>query len=581
MPRRKHYFKVPQAKRHAPERESRVVDCALTGSPEGISNSSTSLAFEGDSREKPPLFACSSQRRRIDFSSLQSENHPEQIFESPPVLFGGTLSYNPIKFPSSPLARGDFEPDTLIVESCKLNHTIQQKPSKLADFLEEKTLGPKELEAHIKGGECSEAIARPKVDELCDPPFKIDSEYEQLVAHSERPVFVPLMKEIPLKTTAKLTQHVTNEAYPLEVNKIEDWVYVSIPMIFVDAEENGRDRPEMNLYQIEYKTLKKIMSQALEIDSASNSRQYEIFREKFKIQMNFLRLSETVTSKDQSELDCWKSLVKYMDITETVLSMIESHETDEEYKDVCGEGISFDIIRRFTNDPRTHILKDYEKCSWRGIVSYSQLKNKRDLVEQARLENNDTDLNRIYYILGHFLRTILFDKSKLCNTVAKIFNITLVFVEIAQQSKPVSGYSLDTCVINNLAGFLIDILIRTRNISRWRRLKYSKLMLSDMAYNYDRGHNIMVALCQLETPRERIQKLIGILKKHEKLKQLFSIKMYDEYERILGKQEREIFGEKYYFFDLVFLKNFLESDIFQRLIKDPQQYIELLQSEKL
>lgn len=325
-------------------------------------------------------------------------------------------------------------------------------------------------------------------------------------------------------------------------------VVINLPLIYVSANEDQYTDESIDNYRVlPFDRLAEIMHVAIKIAGADRD----------------------------SEMNIWKTLtdllMRYNDgkREEPVLAFLDfisnaSHDLqiDDEYTDSTQPCITFDVIRRYENDPSTGLLisSDPDPCD--GLQLYSQT-NDDERVMRIRKERNDTDMNRFHYCLTAFEKTLRFLPGYVYNRTVKVINLALAHLCLISASHPIEGYSSNDLKSNVLA-YIIDVVIRSRVIQAWQRDPASRVLMSDLTKNYDK-ENVLIALCKLKGPKERAKLLLHEFSKTPECAELCEQLSYESYEQLLEQCRRPINGRDYYTFDNQFLLELLKLNSFEAM----------------
>lgn len=313
-------------------------------------------------------------------------------------------------------------------------------------------------------------------------------------------------------------------------------VIVQVPMICVNCDDRGEDRAIKNFRVIPYETLERLMTVAKQIETASHADQMKI-SERF------------VTDMVSSNKHCRDNQLMYNFIT-MCGDWGRSIDVADTFVDASTEGISFDPIRKYEND-RTGVLVRHTHTAWHGRYFYSQFGDDVALIARVRREMNETDLNQMHYMLECLEKSLLFHKTRLYSHSVKVSNLCLFYLSLISNSLPVENMC-DTDLRNNFTGTMIDVIVRTRVITKWRLHHCSKSLIQDIVQNYDPTIP-MVAICRLETPRERADYILKSLSKCDEVRKALAGLSYDEYEKALKQSVYTVNGEEYYVFKSEFV----------------------------
>lgn len=325
-------------------------------------------------------------------------------------------------------------------------------------------------------------------------------------------------------------------------------VIVPVPMICVNCDDLQDDRAVNNYRVIRYDVLEELMNKAKHIETAGYIDQLEI-SERFVKDM----IDSNKQSKDTEHmLNC---VTVFGDLGRSI-------DVDDTFIDASTEGITFDPIRMYKND-KTGLLVRHSHTTWRGMSFYSQFGDDEQLKARVRREMNETDLNQMYYMLECFEKSLLFHKTRVCNHTVKVTNLCLFYLSLIDNSRPIENVC-DTDLKNNIMGYLVDVVVRSRVITKWRLNPCSKNLILDMVRNYnDRNH--MVMMCKLETPRERAEYILKALSESPETHKAVSNLSYSEYEKVLEQSAYTINDIRYYVFKSRFIHGIVATQGFATL----------------
>lgn len=325
-------------------------------------------------------------------------------------------------------------------------------------------------------------------------------------------------------------------------------VIVPVPMICVNCDDLQDDQAIKNYRVIRYDVLQELMNKAKHIEAAGYIDQLEI-SERFVKDM----IDSNKQSKDTEHmLNC---VTMFGDLGRSI-------DVDDTFVDASTEGITFDPIRVYKND-KTGLLVSHAHTTWRGLSFYSQFGDDEPLKARVRREMNETDLNQMYYMLECFEKSLLFHKTRVCNYTVKVTNLCLFYLSLIDNSRPIENMC-DTDLKNNIMGYLIDVVVRSRVITKWRLNPCSKNLILDMVRNYN-DQNHMVVMCKLETPRERAEYILKALSESPETHKVVANLSYGEYEKVLEQSAYAINGSRYYVFKSEFVHSIVATQGFATL----------------
>lgn len=372
-----------------------------------------------------------------------------------------------------------------------------------------------------------------------------------------------------IMTTTNISLRGLEDSEPIAPeNARQHGVVISVPLIYVNTEDDGLDEVVSNLRTIHYEPISELMGLAISIFESDKDGQTQIGS----------RLSDRL-SKTMPDTD------GFVDIISWGASASKDLDVTDEYDDAESCGVSFDVIKMFVVDTTTGVLQyatptpvhtsqlsPYVSHDLVGgeIHLYSQLGENEAAINFIREKNNDTDFNRLQYYLAHFTKQLTFAPGYVINQTSKMINLALFFLCVYAESRPILGYCSND-LISNMLGFIVDVAIRTRVTQAWRRGKDTSLLLRDLSRNYD-ANNYAVKISKLPTARARASCFLKDVKDKQAAK-LLNIEFFDKYMDLISRHSLPIANSRYYLFNSEFLAEFstmLPDDLFELLatIKD-------------
>lgn len=340
-------------------------------------------------------------------------------------------------------------------------------------------------------------------------------------------------------------------------------VSVTIPWFYVNRDEFDEHRDVENLYFIRYEKLREILALSSDIETGDNDKQIELCPKL----VNLMKSKETGTETIDLENDNGSADNAIYRQIKTILSTLQEFgsfqsqlDVDDIFVDVSHETISFNTIRQYETDPNTGLLINVRERSMNGYHFYSQVPTDEERM-YIRHATNETDLNQMYFILQKFKESLLFKPNRVCNYTSKLINICVMYLVLESHGVPVRGNYL-SYVDTNIISFMIDCIARSRVLSHWKHNPCTRQLISDLIANYHKN-NMLVAVCKLETARDRAQFLCDQIKQHGNFGKTVS---YAEYEKLLKRYETRINDKTYYNFDKMFLMSLLELPSFTAII---------------
>lgn len=342
-------------------------------------------------------------------------------------------------------------------------------------------------------------------------------------------------------------------------------VLVNVPTIYVncfsDHSSEATDKIVPNLRAINYEVLCELIELIRTVETNDYDQQIEMSEQLINKLIGSVPGDSTSSSSSSLSPPSKRSpqedenAKKCLELIRMLCQTSKNLDIQDVFVNSTNEGINLDPIRRYVNDPQTGLLKSVEYCNWRGASFYSQIPDDATK-RKAREECNDTDLNRIYFVMSCLNDILLLRPGRVCNRTIEIVNVGLFYLNVHFRSYPVENHCSND-LKNHLIGFIVDFVVRSRLTSAWKKQKVGQFMLSDISRNYS-ANNPLVVISKLDTAKERAQKLLQLLSAgaHKKeLAPLLSNLSYDCYEKELEKTVQIILGQKYYVFTSSFITN--------------------------
>lgn len=319
-------------------------------------------------------------------------------------------------------------------------------------------------------------------------------------------------------------------------NQVNDYgVIINVPTIYINTIEGGKDECSENLRVIKFEDLSELMNISIEIPRATHEQLVTIWETLVGILL-----------KSNTKIDNEDDVLTFLTFAS---KMGKDLNIDDEYIDSTTNCISFDVIRKYINDPQTRLLLTAEQSPWNGTQLYSQL-NANDFT-QARIENNDTDMNRYLYCMMCYEKILKFEQGYVFNKTVKVANLALFYLCLLSKSRPIQ-YLSSNDIKSNILGYIVDLIIRSRVIQAWQNEASSKILLSDLTNNYDEKQ-LMVAICRLPTAKLRAKYILGQLGKVKNMSEIVKCLSFEAYEELLDQSKQIIQGNEYYVFGNKFL----------------------------
>lgn len=288
------------------------------------------------------------------------------------------------------------------------------------------------------------------------------------------------------------------------------YVVINLPKIYVAADymHDGDDSIK-NLRAIEYEKLLYFVNKYSNILSADvGTCQYfirEIFEDLEKIQPHI---------NDPNDKENRTFIFQILQIISDSYNTSYKFEQNFMSIDAC-KHLTFDVIRKYTIDPETNLLETVEERQWfckrtnKYVSFYSQLTD--DEVSQVRREFNDTELNRIHYVLMTYENILLFRPNYILDYMIRYLTVSAFMICLCSHSININGFSLNDLIPHYLC-YMLDIIIRTRLVTAWQKDPHCRALLKDMAYNYEKNYLSNSVL--IEDPIERAKVVLSELKRY-------------------------------------------------------------------
>lgn len=317
-------------------------------------------------------------------------------------------------------------------------------------------------------------------------------------------------------------------------------VVINIPTIYVACENQEpevTDKLTENLRVIKFETLCEYIPIGLQSLTMTPDQLQETIKKMTKALSRSLESSENIA--------------KLFNLMDHMTSIMPDIDVDDSYFDTLTESnLSFDMIMEYENDPITTLLVNVKPAPYENYHFYSQIED-AELVTRVRRERKDTDMNRFHRCMRTFEQILAFVPTHVPNSILKIIAIGCLYLYLVIESKPIKSLSRNDLRANQL-GFMIDCFARSRVLQAWQKTRTRKMMLFDIAKNYDKNH-VMVTLCKIENAKERAKYVLSRLNGQEKIAKVLS-SLYDQYEKAIKLATQRISGADYYVFDNSFIE---------------------------
>lgn len=335
-------------------------------------------------------------------------------------------------------------------------------------------------------------------------------------------------------------------------------VVVPVPTVCINCDDRGEDRPIKNHLVIRYDHLLELVRLAATIETTDLNNQVSITH----------KFLECVTElkDDQHKNDTAQILRFLASAAESTMCVA----VDEPYVDATTEGISFDPIRRYENDPTTGVLVRHANVGWGGRSFYSQFGDDDATKANVRKEMNETELNQIYYTLERFEQTLLFHGTRAYSQTIRLFSLCMFYLALVENSRPLQDMcevDMSHCII----GYMMDMFVRSRVVTKWRQSPCARNVIMDITRNYDRT-SLLVVLSTMETARERAEYYLrNFAKQSEDSRKIVTLMSYAEYEKLLQETVHTINGVRYYVLRRDFVQTVLSTQAFNSLMTYSKQ----------
>uniref|UniRef100_A0A0C9R2W6 Tig_6 protein n=1 Tax=Fopius arisanus TaxID=64838 RepID=A0A0C9R2W6_9HYME len=297
--------------------------------------------------------------------------------------------------------------------------------------------------------------------------------------------------------------------HPRELQNNE-YVVFNLPKIYVSASPDHADTSYYNIRAMKYDQLIYFMTKYQNILSIPIEECQNFIRQVFSDLERVKSFDATSTSDHESKTFIFQVLQLITDLHNKGLKFEQNFIPTN-----MNTHVSFDVIRKYTLNER-HMLVSAVEGTWFSplqqcnVTFYSQLCDEE--IIQARIENNDTELNRVQYVLKIYENVLLFNPKFLLDYMIRYLTIIAFKVCLCIHSLNVEGMS-DNDLVPHYLCLMLDIIIRTRVITAWQRDPQCAAMLADMACNYE--DNFMSNGVLLEkNDIDRVRKILESLREN-------------------------------------------------------------------
>lgn len=331
------------------------------------------------------------------------------------------------------------------------------------------------------------------------------------------------------------------------------YVVFNIPKIYVSTDYyNGTDQSINNLRAIEYVELLEFVQEYKDILTCNTRDCSWMVYFLFTNMQSILNNSNNRTLTDEETFIF--SVLK--DISDWIVAY---DKYEHEFVSInCNTHLTFDVIRKYTVNEETQILLSAEEAPWfcdrlqKHVHFYSQLLP--DEILLARKANDDTELNRIHYMLKIYENILLFRPDFTLDSVIRYLAVAAFMLCLCGKSKNIIGFSLNDLIPHYLC-YIFDVAIRTRLITAWQKDPRCKELLKDMHVNYDA--NLISSCILIQDPIDRIKNILREIramiaqdpKADAITTEMVRILSIDDYIVFLNKCAIEIDDKMYYEFN--------------------------------
>lgn len=369
-----------------------------------------------------------------------------------------------------------------------------------------------------------------------------------------------------------------NRIIPYDEVGLFNGVPISIPEIHVSLdEENGHDRATPNTRMIRTQDLRALLELAMYFTEPKVESQQEYM----DAQRNAWREMVSILVGEEGHSPTYNRTT-LMEFVDMCVSFAKHINIDDLYLNTTNIGLGFERIRRYTNNKNTKLLETVEPAVYNGCHFYAQLGSEQ--AEEARRVNNDSDVNRMYYCLREFEKTLLFRENYVLCTTLQMINMGMFRLCLVFKSYPIEGES-STDLRSNALGWIGDLVIRSRLFTYWQRYPVCQSMLANIRNSYS-AENPLAALSKIKRARDRAQHIFSLVKRsNSELTQLFDDLSYDDYEKVMESARITVGpGQDYLAFGTPFITAFLSSNVskvVERVLSRKNDILDMLHSEQL
>lgn len=291
-----------------------------------------------------------------------------------------------------------------------------------------------------------------------------------------------------------------------------DYVVFNLPKIYVSASPDHEDNSYQNIRAMKYDKLIHFMTKYQNIISMPIEECQVLIREVFNDLEN--AKSSEASSASATDNDNRNFIFQILQLISDLYNKGLKFEQNFIPTNMDTH-VSFNVIREYSLNERNMLVNVIEK-PWfstrlqQNVAFYSQLTD--DEIIQARTSNNDTELNRVLYMLKIYENVLLFRPSFVLDYMIRYLTIIAFKICLCTQSINVEGMS-DNDLVPHYLCLMLDIIIRTRVITAWQRDPQCSSMLADMACNYETNFMSNGVLLE-KNDIDRVRKILSSLREH-------------------------------------------------------------------
>lgn len=289
-----------------------------------------------------------------------------------------------------------------------------------------------------------------------------------------------------------------------------EYVVFNLPKIYVSASPDHEDNSYQNIRAIKYDRLIHFMTKYQNIISMPIEDCQLLIREVF----TDLESSKPFESESSSDSDSRTFIFQILQLISDLYNKGLKFEQNFIPTNM-NTHVSFNVIRKYVLDERNMLVSALE-TPWfstrlqQNVTFYAQLTDEE--IVQARIANNDTELNRVQYVLKIYENVLLFRPNYILDYMIRYLTIIAFKICLCTHSINVEGMS-DNDLVPHYLCLMLDIIIRTRVITAWQRDPQCASMLADMACNYEdnfMSHGVILEKNDID----RVRKILSSLREH-------------------------------------------------------------------